>query len=487
MRVETRYGLVDGTTEGSVKVFRGIPYAEPPVGPRRFQPPVPPKPWSNVLVAHKFGPMALQPTGATLLPRAAMGQSENCLTLNIWTPGLDEARRPVLVWIHGGGFTTGSGADPYSQGRNFATDGDVVFVSVNYRLGAFGFLYLGDLLGEAYASSGNCGILDIVAALRWVQENIANFGGDPSRVSVGGVSAGAKCVASLFSVPAAEPLFQQAILQSGAAQAIRSQQTASSVTRQLLKQLGLATTQAHQLLTLPASVILSAQERLGLGIKNLHLFGPVLDRATLLYPPTGVMQSTGEKLKKPILLGTTKSEAQIYIDSETELLSMNEEILQQLFGLNSSVVGRAFRRACHVQSPREAAIRVLSDYLYILATQRLADKFTSHASPVWMYRFDWEGPHGACHIQDVPFVWNHGTETDGVFCVPDNSKFLAHRIHKAWVAFVHHGDPGIPELPYWPPYTLSNREAMSFAHTCRVIPIPKIKGASPMPDEVYAT
>ena len=487
MIAETRCGLVSGIKEGSIFVFRGIPYAQPPVGSLRFRPPLPPTPWSGVFTADKFGPMALQPQAPPFLPRAPLEQSEDCLTLNIWTPGKDLGKLPVLLWIHGGGLTTGSGADPYSQGHGFAQDGNLVFVSINYRLGALGFLHLGDILGEDYTSSGNCGILDIVAALRWVQDNIASFGGDPSRVTIGGVSAGAKAVASLFTVPEASDLFQQAILQSGAAQTIRNRQTAASVTREVLKQLGLSVSKAHQLLTLPAREIISAQERLGLGAKNLHLFGPVLDGKTVLDAHQKAVHNLTEQPKKPVLLGTTKSEAQIYAELDPKLRNMDEEIVHRLFGSNSSAVLRAFHRAYKNVSRDQAAIQVLSDYMYIIGSERFADKLAGAGMPVWRYRFDWEGPHGACHGQDIPFVWNHSEDSDGIFATTSSSPFLATVMHKVWIAFVQTGSPGIKELPFWPNYTIRNREVMSFAETSERIVVPEIEVEHGFSDQVYIT
>lgn len=192
--LETDDGRVEGTQEGGHWVFRGIPYAAPPVGPLRFHPPQAPVPWTEVRSCRTFGAKAPQPA-AGLLPAAPLPCAEDCLTLNVWTPGVDAGHRPVFVWVHGGGFTSGSGADPFSTGETFAEQG-IVFVSMNYRLGALGFLHLADILGHPYETSGNCGLLDVLAALRWVKRHIERFGGDPNYVTLGGVSAGAKLVAT---------------------------------------------------------------------------------------------------------------------------------------------------------------------------------------------------------------------------------------------------------------------------------------------------
>lgn len=192
--LETDDGRVEGTQEGGHWVFRGIPYAAPPVGPLRFHPPQAPVPWTEVRSCRTFGAKAPQPA-ARLLPAAPLPCAEDCLTLNVWTPGVDAGHRPVFAWVHDGGFTSGSGADPFSTGETFAEQG-IVFVSMNYRLGALGFLHLADILGHPYETSGNCGLLDVLAALRWVKRHIERFGGDPNYVTLGGVSAGAKLVAT---------------------------------------------------------------------------------------------------------------------------------------------------------------------------------------------------------------------------------------------------------------------------------------------------
>ncbi|MCF8563458.1 carboxylesterase/lipase family protein [Alicyclobacillus tolerans] len=497
---QTSYGPVKGTLEGKVTVFRGIPYAQPPTGSLRFRPPAAPNPWSAVFDAACFGPVAPQPAAPTLLPRAELPQSENCLTLNIWTPGLDKQQRPVLVWLHGGGLITGSGADPYSMGDGFAEDG-VVFVSVNYRLGSLGFLYLGDMLGPEYQTSGNCGVLDVTAALKFVRDNIANFGGNPSRITVGGVSAGAKLAATLHAVPDAKGLFQQTILQSGANQTIRSTQTASVITAEFLDALGLGRAEAHRILDLPVSDLISAQTKIGQGPQNFHRFGPVLDGVVF---PTGIRAGNEEEhlapeaaFSGPILIGTAKSEARILMGRDPMLADMNPQAITRLFGDNSGIVLCAYRKLCDTLPHTEAACQVLTDYMYGIGSERFADGLSAAGVPVWRYRFDWKGPHGACHVQDMPFVWNKSFGTEGLFAIPIGRKTgaehgsspvqaLAAAVHKAWISFVKTGSPGIPELPQWPQYTRERREVMLFDETCQVAILPRLDVEDGFPEQVLA-
>jgi hypothetical protein len=260
--VETRRGAVRGVTEGGLAVFRGLPFARPPVGPLRFEPPGSPESWSGVRDAARFGPSAAQ-NGALVGPLMSLGitrTGEDCLYLNVWTPGADRGRRPVLVWIHGGAFILGSGSQMLYDGATLARRGDVVVVTINYRLGALGFLRLRDRFGERLPASGNEGLLDQVAALEWVRDEIAAFGGDPGNVTIFGESAGAMSCATLLGVPRARGLFHRAILQSGAANFLWPPDTAGRVADQLLADLAVGS--PEELRALPAARLLAAQRRL---------------------------------------------------------------------------------------------------------------------------------------------------------------------------------------------------------------------------------
>ena len=273
--VETRRGPVRGVTEGGLAVFRGLPFARPPVGPLRFRPPEPPEPWTAVRDAARFGPSASQ-NGALVGPLMSLGISrtgEDCLYLNVWTPAADRGRRPVLVWIHGGAFILGSGSQMLYNGAVLARRGDVVVVTINYRLGALGFLRLRDRFGERLPATGNEGLLDQVAALQWVRDEIAAFGGDPANVTIFGESAGAMSCATLLGVPRARGLFHRAILQSGAANYLWPRDTASRLADRMLADLSVSS--PEELRAAAPARLLAAQRRLfmDLMLGERHVLG----------------------------------------------------------------------------------------------------------------------------------------------------------------------------------------------------------------------
>jgi len=243
--VETHCGRLEGREEAGLQLFRGIPYAKPPVGARRFGAPEPVSPWAGVHKAFEFGASAPQQSMLLPLPGMSVGaMDEDCLSLNVYTPSADAGRRPVMVWIHGGGFVIGSGSQPIYDGAPLARRGDVVVVTINYRLGLLGFLYLKDLCPDLRDTVGNAGIRDQVLALEWVRDNVAAFGGDPGNVTIFGESAGGMSVGTLLGMPAARGLFARAVPQSGAAHNVHSRETATKVAAHFLEELGLSPSDA---------------------------------------------------------------------------------------------------------------------------------------------------------------------------------------------------------------------------------------------------
>ncbi|MDU4696463.1 MULTISPECIES: carboxylesterase/lipase family protein [Paenibacillus] len=459
MIVQTLSGKVEGVKLDGAYVFRGIPYAAPTGGSRRFKPPASPLPWQGVRRCDRYGHIAPQnPAQEGLL--SELTQSEDCLVLNVWTPqDLGDELKPVMVYIHGGGFVGGTGAD--CEGTKYASEEGMVYVSINYRLGALGFLELSELLGEEYAASGNNGMLDIVTALQWVQHNIAAFGGDPSSVTVIGNSAGAKCVASLYVMPKAHGLFHRAIAQSGATQAIRDRQTASVTTRRLLEQLKISPSEAHHLLELPAEKLIEAQAAIGFDTsRGLHMFGPVADGLVIPFDPLESLK--GNEGLPPLLIGSNEEEAAIFIHNDPLLRSPDRGALERLLGSNAEVAWEAYQ---HYQTsmPTEVAWnRTLTEHLYTIGAMQFAEAIALSGAPVWMYRLRCAGRLGAIHgfegslIQTALAAGDPGSiptlPSDDPYLVTAEMNELAHGMRAAWCAFIRNGDPNTGLLPAWPVY-----------------------------------
>ncbi len=328
-RTEISSGRIAGSSENGVLVFRGIPYARAPQGPLRLRAPQPPEPWPGVRDARAFGASAPQSPGrlAALLGSPTESFAEDCLYLNVWTPGVDAARRPVLIWLHGGGFTTGSGSQPIYDGARLARRGDVVVVTVNYRLGALGYLQLPALEREAQAASANPGLLDQIAALRWVQENIAAFGGDPANTTLFGESAGAMSVGTLLGTPRAKGLFGRAILQSGAASNVYDREDAQRVAETFMKELGLAADDLAGLRAQPLAAVLAAQDRAAqqlLGVVRQLPFQPVVDGDVLPRRPLEAIAG-GLARDVSLLIGTNLEEQKLFAPADPKAQGLDDE------------------------------------------------------------------------------------------------------------------------------------------------------------------
>ncbi|WP_324670929.1 carboxylesterase/lipase family protein [Hymenobacter sp. GOD-10R] len=458
--VRTQAGQLQGKREDDMLVFRGVAYAEAPVGAQRFRPPQPLKPWRGIRQVTAIGPKATQVSNDKL-----QGQ-EDCLALNVWAPATatPKSKKAVVVWVHGGAFTGGTGSD--FPGANFAQRDDVVTVSINYRLGSLGFLYLGSALGPAYQNSGNCGLLDAVAALQWVHQNISAFGGDPARVTVMGESAGAKLVSALLVTPAAQGLFQQAILESGSVQCVRDTATAATVTRRLLQELHLAPNQAQQLLTLPPATLMQAQAKIASGPGGLQLFGPVLDGTVITTAPLTYL-SRPNRAPLRVLLGTNRDEAASFMNSWPTLAQPNADVLTPLFGKNGSYVWRAYSSLSQTQPADKAWLTTVTDYLYRMATYRLAQTLVGAAQPVWLYRFDYEpsADQRPVHARELGYAWN---SLPRELSANPTSQQLATLMHHHWVSFIKTGKPEAA----WPAYTAADRQVMLFDATSHPTPLP---------------
>jgi len=471
--VETRYGLVEGTREGKVCVWRGIPYAAPPVGPLRFRAPQEPIPWKGIRPAVHFAPAAVQRERETMkfLNDCPSYKSEDCLYLNVWSPGADGGKRPVMVWIHGGSFAFGSGSSPMYDGASFAEKGDVVVVTVNYRLGVFGFLDLSAYGGEDYADSGNCGMLDQVAALRWVRENIEAFGGDPDNVTIFGESAGSVSVSALLAMPAARGLFRKAIMQSGTAKHTRTRDAAAKVTVQYLDALGVRPGELFRLHRLSADEMLKATE-----VFQARVWGPVRDGRILPENPEGAIREGAAK-GIPVLIGNNRDEWRWFTHFDSWWQELKDERLHEAFELSFGDRWPALSAGVLRERSldRDLYHDMMTFEVFTYPSIALSEFQVQHGTPVWMYRFDYPSPTldghpRAYHALEIPFVWNTlGKEGMERITGSGPERFsLAEKMHRAWIAFAHRGDPNVPELPEWPRYDLQRRATMIFDREPRV-------------------
>ncbi len=463
--VETRYGKIQGVQVGNVTVWRGIRYAKPPLGELRFRPPQPPDRWDGIADATQFGPVAYQVRNP-LFETETVALSEDCLRLNVWSPGADDKRRPVMVFIHGGSFRGGSGQQRVYDGSSFASVGDVVLVTVNYRLGPLGFLYLGDMAGEAYASSGNCGLLDQVAALQWVRENIAAFGGDPDRVTLFGESAGSLSVSALLCMPAAKGLFQRAILQSGVllgALSMIDAAFAADVTRRVLASLDVAPDNFEALVNMPAEDLIEKTQDIGLWM-------PVVDGVSV---PVSLMEAikTGTLHDVPLIVGSNLYELAFYFHRDPDWSALADESRRSrlnrplgpfpAMGPFPAPIEQHYIEGKKGEELQNGLIKLATFIVFSGPVQLFVETVANH-SPLWVYRFDWgNGPWKASHAFELAFVFNTTdhpmTELEGE---PDDISTMADRMHRTWIAFAHHGDPNNETIPHWPSYQHFNRPTM---------------------------
>jgi para-nitrobenzyl esterase len=484
---DTTAGKVQGLEKQGVLQFRGVPYARAD----RFRPPRPVEPWAGVRSATSFAPRAPQnasPLEAVLGSRDEPS-SEDCLALNVYTPALDDAARPVMVWIHGGAFTAGAGNIPWYDASNLVRMGDVVVVTFNYRLGMLGFLPLGQLDAEL-AGSVNNGIRDQIAALGWVRDNIAGFGGNPGNVTVFGESAGAMSLGMLLAAPEAAGLFHRAIAQSGAASQLHTPETAEWVTERCLTELGLSPATADRLFDLPVEDILRAQGTVYLevfqgrgpgpmGAGGQLPFRPMVDGRLLPRPPLASV-AAGNAAGVPLVAGTTAEEWNLFHLPVRQTGGSDEakarRRLARLVGADRvDDLVDAYRTARGGLDPDGLVCAVMTDRVFRIPAIRLAEAQQPHAPRVSMYRFGYRstafnGALGACHAIDVPFVFdNLDRRGVGMFLgsIGDDARRLAHRCARAWLAVAGTGSPEHDDLP-WPAYDLDRRATCELDRTTAV-------------------
>lgn len=492
--VETRRGRVRGTAEGNVDVFRGIPFAKPPVGPRRFEAPEAPDPWSGDRDATRFGPASHQASRplAAMLGILVDEESEDCLTLNVWRPATGGARRPVMVWIHGGAWVIGSGSERTYDASHLVRRGDVVVVTVNYRLGPFGFLRTRELEGGLDAT-GNAGMLDQVAALEWVRDEIAAFGGDPGNVTVFGESAGSVNIACLLTMPRARGLFRRAILESGSLNLTRPPAVALDAARQIMAELGIAPEHADRLRGVPAKDLMAATNAVA-GRSVIPPYSPVADGDLIPARPFDAI-AAGSARGVPLIVGTNLEEMKLYRFLDPTLDGLDDAALLQRCGRlfpGAGCDGRghaermvdAYRAARRGRGDDVSAVEIWlaisTDQIFRAGALKLAELHARHTPDVFVYQFEWKGvepgrPQGAIHALELPFVFGTlaTSEIGAIAGRTPAAQILSGHMQDAWLTFAHSGRPRASGLPEWPAYAAPRRATMILSDRPRVVDAPQ--------------
>ena len=491
--VETTCGQIRGVTVDGIATFKGIPYGASTAGANRFMPPQKPAPWGGVRDAVSWAGHAPQaffgkrrPEVSHLAPPPdTVPVSEDCLTLNLWTPGLDASKRPVMVWFHGGAFSYGSANSPRTAGANLAHRGDVVVVTVNHRLNILGFLDLTALGGEEFAHSANAGLLDLVAALEWVRDNIAKFGGDPGNVTIFGQSGGGGKVSALLAMPAAKGLFQRAIVMSGAGIRMAEHDRATKLAEAVLGEVGLKAYQLEKLQTVPFERLIAAiepaQKKLapvGFRLLDRYGFGPVVEGHDL---PRHPFDPTATDLSDdvPIMVGGTSDENALFLapDDAVWNRTLSEDELKtrvaKIADGNTDAVLALYRQMHPGMTPAELLIEITTDSNFWVRSVLLAErKAAKGKAPVYMYSFNWRTPVlggklMSPHAIDVAFVFDT-VDVGGITGYAPAAAAIAGVESLTWATFARAGTPDNKAIPHWPAYTAAERATMMIDSEWRV-------------------
>jgi para-nitrobenzyl esterase len=453
--IHTTCGALRGEQSSGVLQFRGVPFAEPPVGPLRFRAPVPVKPWTGERDATQFAAAAMQ------AGELGIKQSEDCLYLNIWAPD-GKGPFPVYVWIHGGGFTGGHAFESMYDGMEITKEG-VICISVAYRLGVFGFLDYEPLLGAEYAGSANNALRDLMAALAWIQKNISAFGGDPARVTIGGESAGAKLIDILMGVPSAQPLFHQMISESGGAERVWTRAQSKTVT------LGfgdiwrtLSGREPLTVLNAPADLLIKAQKQFIAAWPQHFPLRCQIDGSLVPLRPVESI-TAGSSRGKRLIIGTNRDESALFIGPHPEKDPVAAD-LGNMLSEKFAPVFKKYREVYPQMTDDQLRIRAVTAEEYWIPSMRAADAHLKGGGSAWMYRLDFSETSGflrgyAFHSLDVRLVWNRPS----LLAVNATAEAgLARQMYQAWIAFLRGETPAAPGIPAWPEYDSSTRPTMIF-------------------------
>jgi para-nitrobenzyl esterase len=492
---EIQSGKIAGAVFRGIYSFKGIPYGADAGGENRFQPPQRPAPWHGIRSCRSYGAVCPQDKGtgrqndeeAFLFQWCDSYEGEDCLRVNVWTPGLDGKKRPVMVWLHGGGFAAGSGNDlPCFDGENLSRRGDVVVVTLNHRLNLLGFMDLSKY-GDKYAHSGNVGMLDIVAALQWVHDNIAAFGGDPSRVLIFGQSGGGAKVSTLMGMPAAKGLFHRAVVQSGSFSLSTTSAQSQRLADLLLAELGLDASSVGKLHSLPYAQIQRAAQavmdrnnpRMGVALSVTKLgqmlnFGPVIDGKDIPAPPFAG-KASAISADVPMMIGTTLNEfanGMNHPEFETMTEAELESRTEQFYPGKAKTVIAAFRARTPGARPADLFSRIATAPVRRAAIQQATAKAALGKAPAYMYWFHWQTPvfdgrPRAFHCAELPFVFFNTDRMETMTGGGPVPRALAEKMADSWVAFARTGDPNHAGIPVWTPFAARTAACMIWDNQVR--------------------
>ena len=496
--VNTPCGEIIGLQREGYQEFRGIPYAEQPIGVSRFKAPEPLLPFDEPFKADRFGDSAPQDH----IPLFGITQtSEDCLYLNVWTPACDDKKRPVMVWIHGGGFLTGSGSQLIYNGRNLAVNGDVVVVSINYRLGVLGYLYFNDLIHEDHNISANNGLLDQIEALRWVKNNIAAFGGNPEDITLFGESAGGMSIATLLASPSAKGLFKRAIIQSGGADQVLTRSEATDIARKFLEITEIDPGKPEKLWQLSPDQIVKAQRKLTKMSFNRGPFSqevrqtgmvllPVVEGNILPQTPLSAIQQ-GEAKDIPIMVGCTRDEWNLFLSlpgteglfgpgnvkevEKSDLIALLEKSVPGMGERAANLYEKVVQGAKNSSTLADVYSAFEGDRMFRIPTLRIAEAHSEHSRNAFVFQFNWDkGGFGACHASDIPLVFGCTDNPAAQFlCGSDpGAAKLSTVVQNCWIAFARSSDPSTDGVGKWHAFDDETRHVMCFGETSQLHPDP---------------